>query len=110
MYKLHLTELLKDIKDIHVFVVSVAHVHVIEFQKKGLPHCHMLAVLRNENKLKNRHDIDKMVSAEFPDSNNDPVMHDLVEKLLIHGICDEDNPSSLTMHRECVLSKTFPKK
>ena len=34
------SELLRDINDCHVLGVPVARVHVIEFQKRGLPHCH----------------------------------------------------------------------
>lgn len=51
VFKLHLSNLLKDIKDCHILGVPVAHVHVIEFQKRGLPHCHML---REQDKLRNR--------------------------------------------------------
>ena len=32
VYKLHLTELLQDIKERHILSVPVAHFHVIEFQ------------------------------------------------------------------------------
>ena len=35
VFKLHLIELLKDIKDRHILGVPVAHVYVIEFQKCG---------------------------------------------------------------------------
>ena len=35
VFKLHLAELLNDIKNRHVLGVPVAHVHVIEFQKRG---------------------------------------------------------------------------
>ena len=49
VFKLHLAELLNDIKNRHVLSVPVAHVHVIEFQKRGLPHCHMLIILREED-------------------------------------------------------------
>lgn len=71
VFKLHLTELLHDIKDRHVLGVPVATVHVIEFQKRGLPHCHMLIILRGEDKLRDRHDIDRLISAEIPDEEED---------------------------------------
>lgn len=38
--------------------VPVAHVHVIEFQKRSLPHCHMFIILCAEDKLSDRKDID----------------------------------------------------
>uniref|UniRef100_A0A0L8HU10 Helitron helicase-like domain-containing protein n=1 Tax=Octopus bimaculoides TaxID=37653 RepID=A0A0L8HU10_OCTBM len=77
VYKSHLAELMRDIRDRHIFGVPVVHIHVIEFQKRGLPHCYMLVVLRNEDKLRNSVDIDRIVTAEIPDANDDPVLHDL---------------------------------
>ena len=38
-----------------------------KFQKRGLPHCHMLIILRGEDKLHTRDDIDRLISAEIPD-------------------------------------------
>ena len=38
VFKLHLAELLNDIKNRHVLGVPIAHVHVIEFQKRTLSH------------------------------------------------------------------------
>ena len=42
-----------------------AHVCTIEFQKRGLPHCHFLCILDGEQHT--CQDIDKGVNAEFPD-------------------------------------------
>ena len=39
---LKLEELTRDITVCHVLGVVIAHIHVIEFQKRSLPHCHML--------------------------------------------------------------------
>ena len=52
VFKLHLAELLNDIKNRHVLGVPIAHVHVIEFQKRGLPHCHMLITLAAKRRQK----------------------------------------------------------
>ena len=38
--------LIEDIKKNHVFGVPVPFVYVIEFQKRGLPHAHILIILR----------------------------------------------------------------
>ena len=67
VYRAHLHELMIDIKDRHILGVPVAHVHVIEFQKRGLPHCHMLIILRDQDKLRTTQQIDAIVSAEIPD-------------------------------------------
>ena len=62
VFHLHFAELLTDIKNRHVLGVPVAYVHVIEFQKRGLPHCHMLIILRGKDKLRTRDDIDRCES------------------------------------------------
>ena len=85
VFKLHLASLLKDIKDKHILGVPVANIHVIEFQNRGLPHCHMLIILREEDKPKNRNDIDKLICAEIPDPEENPELHHLVKQCMIHG-------------------------
>lgn len=42
VFKQHLAELINDITKRHVLGKPVAYVYVIEFQKRGLPHCHLL--------------------------------------------------------------------
>ncbi len=40
--------LIKDLMKDEVFGLTVAHIHVIEFQKRGLPHTHILIILKSE--------------------------------------------------------------
>ncbi|KAI3977323.1 hypothetical protein MKX01_000236 [Papaver californicum] len=47
-----------------------AQVHVVEFQKRGLPHIHMLIILRDEDKLQGPDDYDKIMRAELLKSQN----------------------------------------
>jgi len=49
--------------------------YTIEFQKRGLPHAHILIWLGSANKLKTRNDIDKIISAELPDGTLYPKLH-----------------------------------
>ncbi|XP_076038426.1 uncharacterized protein LOC143023700 [Oratosquilla oratoria] len=106
VFKQHLNELMIDIQDRHVLGVSIAAIHVIEFQKRGLPHCHMLIMLREEDKIRTREQIDNIVSAELP-SEHDPELRELVKKLMIHGPCGTFNPNSICMvEGEC--QKKFP--
>ena len=51
----------------------------IEFQKRGLPHAHIL--IKYEKDCINSHDIDQVVSTELP---NDPHDRDLVQKFMMH--------------------------
>ncbi|XP_076058585.1 uncharacterized protein LOC143035603 [Oratosquilla oratoria] len=105
VFKQHVNELMIDIKDRHVLGVPIAAIHVIEFQKRGLPHCHMLIMLR-EDKIRTKEQIDNIVSAELP-SEHDPELRELVKKLMIHGPCGTFNPNSICMvEGEC--QKKFP--
>ena len=39
---------------------------VIEFQKRGLPHAHMLIILQQRHSVKSAEKVDQIVSAEIP--------------------------------------------
>ena len=82
VYRLHLAKFLHDIKDCHILGVPVAHIHVIKFQKRGLPHCHMLIILRAEDKVRTRDDIDRIISAEIPDPEEDLETYNLVKSCM----------------------------
>ena len=43
-----------------------AYTHVIEFQKRGLPHAHILLIFEHESKPKSATYVDRLVSAELP--------------------------------------------
>ena len=49
-----------------IFGKVVTYIHVIQYQKRGLPHAHILLLLANQDRLRNSSDIDKWVSAEIP--------------------------------------------
>ncbi|GJT55881.1 DNA helicase, partial [Tanacetum coccineum] len=46
--------------------------YTVEFQKRGLPHCHTLLWVNSESKIKEAQDVDRFVSAELPDPEVDP--------------------------------------
>uniref|UniRef100_A0A453ESU7 Helitron helicase-like domain-containing protein n=1 Tax=Aegilops tauschii subsp. strangulata TaxID=200361 RepID=A0A453ESU7_AEGTS len=52
-----------------------AYVHVTEFQKRGLPHEHILLIMKAKSKLRTPDDYDRVISAEIPDKNKYPVLH-----------------------------------
>ena len=51
-----------------IFGTPVAHLWVIEFQKRGLPHAHILIILADGKRPKTPQEVDKMTSAELPPS------------------------------------------
>lgn len=54
----------------------------IEWQKRGMPHSHILIWLVNKI---TPNEIDQVISAEIPDPEVDPVLFDVVTKSMIHG-------------------------
>ncbi|KAJ8914401.1 hypothetical protein NQ315_017495 [Exocentrus adspersus] len=63
-------QLTNDMEQAHVFGTPVANLHVIEFQKRGLPHCHDLLILKEEDRFTDSLRIDALISAEIPDRGN----------------------------------------
>jgi hypothetical protein len=87
---------------------AVAHVFTIEFQKRGLPHIHMIFFLDANSKLRTPEDIDTLLSAEFPDEELEPELLELVKKYMVHSPCSPHNPNAPCM-KDGKCSKGFPK-
>lgn len=83
VFQMRRNELIKEIVCDGIFGKCKAHVHVIEFQKRGAPHAHILIWL--ENFAMTPANIDNVISAEIPPPN-DP-LHDAVVEMMIHGPC-----------------------
>lgn len=90
-----------------MFVLST-ELYTIEFQKRGLPHCHLLIWVPTEYKIREPEDLDQYISAEFPDKDADPVLYRIVSERMLHGPCGTANSSSSCM-KDGVCTKKFPK-
>jgi hypothetical protein len=93
--------LLKEIKD-GLFGKAVAMVHTIEFQKRGLPHMHLLIFLDQNDKIRNPDHVDSIVSAQIPDKTLHPKLWETVTTTMIHQCTDK-----CKVNGKC--SKGFPK-
>ncbi len=89
VFNLKLDALLKDIKD-GVLGNVIAKIWVIEFQKRGLPHVHILLILDEASKLHTVEDYDLMVSAEILDPIRHPEAYETVISCMVHGPCGPD--------------------
>ena len=101
-----------------VFGKMLAYTYVVEYQKRGLPHSHILLIVAESDRLKTPEDVDSVISAEFPP---DPCsvtcdrkksqatrLRNTVLRCMIHCPCGMRNPHSLCMvDGKC--SKSFPK-
>lgn len=62
-------------------------VWVIEYQKRGLPHAHLVVWLENRNDFLIPENVDRIVSAQLPGPGSDPLLVEAVKKFMIHGPC-----------------------
>ncbi|CAN1310077.1 hypothetical protein LINPERPRIM_LOCUS27942, partial [Linum perenne] len=108
VFRMKLQHLKDDINDHHIFGRTVAGMHTIEFQKRGLPHVHILVWLANNAKLETQEQIDQIISAQLPNPTEDPIGYASVTKFMIHGPCGIDNPKSPCMVDD-KCKKKFPK-
>jgi hypothetical protein len=108
IFKMKLKVLLDDLLVNHVLGVATAHLHVIEFQKRGLPHAHILICLHERDKILTAETVDKIVSAKIPDAKLHPLAYETVSRCLMHGPCGAEFPYAPCM-KDGVCSKKFPK-
>ena len=100
-----LESLINDIKD-GVLGAMAGFLYTIEFQKRGLPHAHIIVFLKPEAKLRTPEQIDSLMSSEFPLYNDE--LFELIKTLMVHSPCGRQNPNAKCMvNGSC--SKNFPK-
>ncbi|GBM36698.1 hypothetical protein AVEN_221965-1 [Araneus ventricosus] len=86
---------------------SIVQVYTVEFQNRGLPHAHILIVLRAGDKFSTSEHIDQFVCAEIPSSIENPRLHEIVTKCLMRGSCGIEN---LGAWKRANARKCFPEK
>lgn len=108
VFKLKLKSLLDDVTHHGIFGKSIPHVYTIEFQKRGLPHAHILVTLQADDKFQTADRIDQHVRAEIPDPVENPRLHAIVVRCMLHGPC-----GITQSHASCMedgkCKKNFPK-
>ena len=67
VFRLKLDALVNDLIENAVLGKIIAHMYVVEFQKRGLPHAHILLILESSDKLRTPEHVDTIISTEIPD-------------------------------------------
>ena len=89
-----------------IFGVVLDYVITIEYQKRGNPHAHCLFWLKDPIRDE---DIDKCISAEIPDPQEDPELFDVIIKQNLHGPCGPNYPVGRCVWVEQGGKKKCPK-
>nr|XP_016467791.1 PREDICTED: uncharacterized protein LOC107790380 [Nicotiana tabacum] len=109
VFQIKLFQLMQDLKKQQPFGKIIACLYTIEFQKRGLPHAHILLFLHPILKSPSIDHIDKLIAAEIPDLEIDPDGYNAVKNFMMHRPCGE-----LNRHCPCMkqgkCTKHFPKK
>ena len=107
VFKQKLEALLYDLKERQIFGKCIGCVYTIEYQKRGLPHAHILIFLHRNDVPRCAEDVDQLVVARVP--THDPVLAEVVKTQMTHGPCGEGFATSPCM-RNGRCSKGFPKR
>ncbi|POS84271.1 hypothetical protein EPUL_003259 [Erysiphe pulchra] len=107
VFKLKLDQMSHDFKERYVCGVSIGSIYTIEYQKRGLPHAHILVYLHRDVVPRCAEQVDELVRAQVP--TNDPELVAVVKSLLIHGPCGPEFPNAPCM-RVGKCSEGFPKR
>ncbi|CAN1151782.1 ATP-dependent DNA helicase PIF1 [Linum perenne] len=108
VFKLKLNQLMYEVKKKGYIRQMYRLCSRYEFQKRGLPHAHILLFLSAEDKIHSTSQIDSAISAEIPDSITDPQCYAAVANYMFHGPCGALGPNApCTVKNKC--TKHFPK-
>ena len=118
VFRQKLNVLLDVINKGSIFGQVIAHFATIEFQKRGLPHAHLLVIVAEGDRLTTPEQVDSVICAELPP---DPAtaeteeerkqmqrLLDIVGTNMIHGPCGPAYPKSPCME-DGKCPKLFPK-
>ncbi|XP_043462427.1 uncharacterized protein LOC122498651, partial [Leptopilina heterotoma] len=102
--------LMSELKDKNIFGLVLAYVYVIEFQKRGLPHIHLILFLDKTFAIRDAESVDKIICAEIPDETKNPELFKIVKQFQVHGPCEKQNMNSPCMNPETkICVKHYPK-
>jgi hypothetical protein len=108
VFNMFRTALVDELTKRHIFGHCSGYVYTIEFQKRGLPHMHMLLSLAEDCRLESAEQVDSVIRASWPDPVTEPRLFDIVRRCMVHGPCGPANPHARCM-KDGKCSKGFPK-
>jgi hypothetical protein len=95
-----------------IFGHVIAKIGVIEFQKRGLPHVHVLVKFDDNDTPRTPEHFDRICCAEIPDKVKCPELYEIITKYNVHTPCEKHNPFGIKcpcLGDDGLCSKDFPK-
>lgn len=108
VFNMYKTALVNELTHNNILGQAEAHVYTIEFQKRGLPHMHLLLCLTPEARLNTPERVDSVIRATWPDPDTEPHLFEIVRRCMVHGPCGSANRTASCM-KDGRCSKGFPK-
>jgi len=99
VFNLKVRDLLDQIRYKEVFGPWLGWVWTIEYQKRGLPHLHLLVFLKTDHQFLTAANIDRFISAEIP-TEEDAIGHELhgiIQSTMVHSHSAGGNGDTLCM-------------
>ncbi|XP_045482764.1 uncharacterized protein LOC123686578 [Harmonia axyridis] len=108
VFQMKLLEFINDIVRDQLYGVVINNQYVIEFQKRGLPHAHIVVTFHEDDKLKDVEMVDRIINAYIPDRENQPLLYQRVADFHLHPPCGRINPEAPCM-ADGKCTKYYPK-
>ena len=86
------------------FGTTIVYIHIIEFQKRGLPYIYLLIFLYSQHCIRDSYYINSMISAQLSDPQLQPLLYAKVTKYMLYGSCDVDN-----LQAKCMVNGKYSK-
>jgi len=99
VFNLKVRDLLDQIRHKEIFGPWLGWVWTIEYQKRGLPHLHLLVFHRTDHQFLTAANIDSFISAELPppDDAISQELRGIIEMTMVHTHCIAHNGQALCM-------------
>ena len=109
IFQIKLEAMMNDIVDNEIFGTVTGYIYAMEWQKRGLPHAHILVFLSTADAIRTSDVIDKAVCAEFPDPHQQPQLYQIVHTHMVHGPCGRSVPGRPCCEKTGTCSEGYPK-
>jgi hypothetical protein len=115
VFNLKYKALIKYITESKIFGEVASYTLTIEFQKRGLPHVHIIITLKMNSKLVNEEEIDRVIRAEIPNQETEPRLYEIITTNNMHQCTKLNVKGQIKQYMPCCskenlsCKKRFPK-